>query len=96
MVNRKQGVDVKYVSPPVIGAIFVIHGGRIEDRVVVEPLHGDHGDTQDVHVGRGEPAEPVGEEAEELEKTLEEALSALGQPVKISFGVGAEVEEADQ
>lgn len=44
LINREESVDVEQVPPPVLGAGLVVHGWRLEDGVVREPLHGhlDH------------------------------------------------------
>jgi hypothetical protein len=96
LLDRIESVDVKEVPPPVVGAVVVIGSGRLEDRIRMEPLHGYLGDAEDEHVGGGEPAEPVSEEAEELEEAGDEAPRALGKPVEVALRVRAEVQEADE
>lgn len=62
----------------------------------MEVLHRDLDHAQHEHVRRGEPAEPIQEEPDELEGAGDEAARALRQPLQVSLGVGAEVQEAHE
>lgn len=96
LIDRVQSIDVQEIPPPVVRAVLVIGGGRLEHRVRVEPLHRDRRHPEHVHVRRRKPAKPVGQKAEELEEAGDEAARALGQPIEIAHGVGSKVQETDE
>ena len=69
---------------------------RLEDRIIMEPLHSDFNNSQDKHVWGCQSAKSVSDEPDELKSTSDETSSALCKLVQVAFGICPEVQEADE
>lgn len=91
-----ESVDVQHVAPPVLWAIIVVETRRHEHHVVGEITHNRVGDADHVQVRSGETGESVAGEPQEVERGGCELVDAVRQPVEVSFGIVAQVQEDDE
>lgn len=96
LIDRKQGVDVENVAPPVIRTGDVIHCGWIKDRVSGQILHGHLDNAQDEQIGGGETHKPIGDQAEKVSSSSGELIGSLAQLVQLALGIRSEVNVRDQ
>lgn len=96
ILHREESVDVKDVTPPVLRAVDVIEGWRLEDGVAGKIFHRDFDDAENVEVRRCQADETVSNKASKVQSSGSEFIHALRELFELSLGICSEVDERHQ